>query len=213
MRELINNCIVEDNIVVGFYDEFEEDLIIPDGVIAIWDNAFAKYYGLKTVKFPNTLQEIGVKAFENCSNLRKVVLPESVINLKKGYFGNTFSECKQLVEADLSKTQIQVLYGGTFWNCKKLQMVKLPQTLIKIEQDAFWSCINLTAIEFNEGLKVIECDFKAQKHMSILNIPKSVIHIEDLSGNENINTVVLSRSQYEVFKEYLPPHSKIIFKE
>lgn len=213
MREKIGNCYIEDNVAVGFCDEFEPELVIPDGIVAIRDNAFAKYYGLVSVHFPDTLTTIGCWAFYKCSSLRKIVLPQNVQKLLGDGYVSTFQECKQLIEADLSQTQIKVLPQGTFWDCKKLQTVRLPKTLVKIEDGAFWDCTNLSSLVLNEGLKVVECDFRQNKHLSILNIPKSVIHIEDLSSCEHIKTIVLTKELHEAFCEYLPPKCKFLFKE
>ena len=214
MRERIGNCYIENNVAVDFCDELDEELVIPDGVVAIKERAFSEYYGLMSVKFPNTLKTIGGAAFNRCSSLRRVCLPESVISLDKYFpFIGTFSECKQLIEADLSQTKIKSLDDGTFLGCKKLQKVKLPASLVKIGRYTFQNCTNLTALELNEGLKIIECDFMDNKHISILNIPNSVIHIEDLSRCEHIKTIVLTKEQHEAFCEYLPPKCKFLFKE
>ena len=213
MVEKIGNCYVDNNIAVGFADEFEAELIIPDGVTALKDRAFEKYYGLANVQFSDTLITIGYRAFAKCSSLRKVVLPKNVRELSGQDYSSTFDECKQLIEVDLSQTQIKILPEGTFWNCKKLQTVKLPKTLVKIEESAFWHCTSLSSLGLNEGLKVVECDFSHNKHLEILNIPKSVIHIEDLSSCEHIKTIVLTKEQHEAFCEYLPPKCKFLFKE
>ena len=213
MAEIITNCYIENNIAVGFKDELAKELIIPEGVTEIKERAFYQYYGLINVQLPNTLITINDNAFSRCSNLRRVTLPESVTAVKSSFLGGTFSECKQLIEVDFSKTKIEVIGESMFWRCKKLQKVKLPDTIVKIERTAFRDCTNLVSLELNEGLKIIECNFEDSLHLSILNIPKSVIHIEDLSDAEHIKTIMMSKSQYEMFKEYLPSKSKIIFKE
>ena len=213
MVEKSGNCYVENNVAIGFADEFEPELVIPDGVVEIGDRAFSKYYGLVNVHFPESLTKIGYRAFAKCSSLRKVVLPKNVHTLSGDVYVSTFDECKQLIEADLSQTQIKVLSEGVFWHCKKLQTVRLPKTLVKIEASAFWECTSLSSLELNEGLKVIECDFRHNKHLAIFNIPKSVIHIEDLSQCEHIKTIVLTKEQHEAFCEYLPPKCKFLFKE
>ena len=213
MKARIGNCYVDGNVAIGFCDALEETLIIPDGIVSIQENAFSEYYGLTTVEFPNSLKNIGDAAFDRCSNLRRIFLPENVTNVESTFLGGTFSECKQLVDVDLSKTKIKNLSGSMFWKCKNLQKVKLPPSLIKIGRNVFFECTNLTSLELNEGLKIIECSFADSKRLSILNIPKSVIHIEDLSYNEHIKTIVISKEQYEAFKEYLPPKCKILFKE
>lgn len=213
MVEKIGNCYIDNNMAIGFADELEPELVIPEGVTVVRERAFEKYYGLVNVQFPDSLTAIGYRAFAKCSNLRKVVLPQNIQELSGRDYVSTFDECKQLIEADFSQTKIKVLPKGTFWNCRKLQTVKLPATLVKIEDGAFWDCTNLSSLGLNEGLKIVECDFTQNKHLSILNIPKSVIHIEDLSKCEHIKTIILTKEQHEAFCEYLPPKCKFLFKE
>ena len=69
-------------------------------------------------------------------------------------------------------------------------------------------------MELNEGLKVIEdMNLEGTKKLSILNLPKSLISIADLSHCNHIKTIVLSHSQYERFAEYLPEKAQIIYKD
>ena len=213
MKQLIGNCYILENSLIGFSNEFVEEVIIPEGITDIRERAFYEYYGLKSVVLPDTIKKIECSAFSRCSNLRKIKLPHSLIELNSSFLSGTFDECKQLIEADLSDTQITNLSDCVFNRCKKLQTVKLPRSLVKISSRAFDGCINLCSLELYEGLKILECDFEDNKNLSILNIPKSVIHIEDLSRNKYIKTIMLSEEQYENFKEYLPEKCKIIYKE
>lgn len=213
MKKLIGNCYVENNVAVGFEDEFEETLIIPEGVKEIAKSAFEDYYGMVNVIIPNSVSIIGEDAFSGCSNLRKIYLPKSVTELKSsGYYGGPFSSCSQLIEADLSQSSIKVLPKYLFSGCKKLQKIKLPNTLVKIDFAAFDECINLYQIVFNEGLKIIKTNFDDNKALTIINIPNSVIHIEDLSLNAYINTIVTSDKQLDKFREYLPSDCKFLLK-
>ena len=84
-----NNLIIRDNIVVGFYDEFIENIVIPEGVTEIANNAFRKYYGLKTISLPTTLQIIGDEAFYKCSSLEEIILTENISFIGKQAFKET----------------------------------------------------------------------------------------------------------------------------
>lgn len=215
MKKLIGNCYVDydsKNILwaLGFENEYEKELIVPNGVYVIGYQAFEKYYCLESIQLPETLKIIGADAFCKCSSLRKVSLPSSVTEIKRG----AFADCLQLVEVDLSNTKLEILPKSLFANCKKLQRVILPKTLKKIEEDCFYGCNKLTSIEFNEGLMIIENNFAYMEGLSIINLPDSVVHIEDMSSfhYDHIKTIILSAKQKEMFEPYLPEDCQIIVR-
>lgn len=61
------------------------------------------------IRFPKTVEEIGERAFENCTNLRRLWLPRS----------------------------IKRIGGKAFWGCSSLQRVFIPNTVEEIGLDAF----------------------------------------------------------------------------
>ena len=222
MKKLIGNCYVEyDNKnklwAVGFKNEYEKELIVPDGVYGIGHNAFRNYYCLESLQLPETLKVIGESAFYRCSSLRKITLPSSITEISSKSPYGTFGSCLQLVEVDLSNTKLKVLPEHLFYECKKLQKVILPKTLKKIEGDCFTWCENLTSIEFNEGLMIIEENFVHMEGLTIINLPDSVVHIEDMGGSSSclyrhVKTIILSAKQKEMFEPYLPEKCQIIVR-
>lgn len=97
-----------------------EDLVIPavvsDGekeytVKGIGDYSFLKT-GLKSVVIPNTVEEIGYAAFENCYSLKSVNIPSSVTTI----------------------------VSRAFWNCKKLESLFIPASVTSIGTEVFNYC-------------------------------------------------------------------------
>ncbi len=99
---------------------------IPDGVKKIGTSVFEDRK-IKSVTFPETLEEIGNYAFEDCNNLTELNLSQKV---------------KKLGE-------------GAFSFCGKLKTVKCGAGLREIGKDCFDECENISKVEFNEGLKTI----------------------------------------------------------
>ena len=60
-------------------DKSLTDIVIPDSVEGIGNNAFKDCSNLKSVVIPDSVTEIGESAFENCSNLESIVIPESTL--------------------------------------------------------------------------------------------------------------------------------------
>ena len=220
MKQLIGNCYVDydDNNklwAIGFENEYEKNLVIPDGVYGINYEAFKGYYCLETLSLPDSLETIGQDAFYQCSSLRKICLPSNVKKITGSVVYGAFGGCLQLVEVDLSSTKLEVLPSHLFDGCRKLQKVILPQSLKKIEKDCFIGCSNITSLEFNEGLIIIEKNFEFLKGLSVINLPDSVVHIEDMRKfyYDHIKTIVLSNQQLEMFKPYLPENAITIVRD
>ena len=57
--------------------------IVPDGVIALEDDAFLNCSSLISVTLPDSLTSIGEGAFEGCSALAAVTLPDSLMTLER----------------------------------------------------------------------------------------------------------------------------------
>ena len=199
------NCILTNQIAVGFKDVYCKTLVIPEGVISIKNGAFRDYYGLEEVIFPSTLVEIGARAFENCTNLKYISLPFEVSNLGI----DVFAGCHNLICADLLYTQIRVIPDSAFSGCKSLEGVFLPDSVERICKNAFLSCDKLTYVYTPKQLKIFECIPKS-KLLSLISIPNEVIHIEDISLYSFENTeFILSQHQFNRFYNALPASAKI----
>ena len=58
-----------------------KDLVIPNNVTTIGDNAFSCFSGLTSVTIPNSVTSIGEAAFDGCSGLTSVTIPNSVTSI------------------------------------------------------------------------------------------------------------------------------------
>ncbi len=86
--------------------EIKGDLVIPEGVDSIAENAFSKCTSLTSVTFPQTLAYIGENAFANCSKIRSVTCyspypPEAFANTFANYNGYLYMPCDYFEEYDM----------------------------------------------------------------------------------------------------------------
>lgn len=121
--------------------------VIPDGVIAIADQAFYGCKNLTGISIPNTLVTIGASAFQECSALQNVVVPDSVTQIGSGAFGFccnmtdiTIGAGVEYLDGEMlsgcdSLTEIRVAEGnrqytgdeyGVLYNKKKTELIKAP---------------------------------------------------------------------------------------
>ena len=75
------------------------NVVIPLGVIEIYERAFADCKSLQSVTIPETVTKIGEQAFANCSSLRSIIIPDNVSSVGR----NAFEGCYNLITAEVPR--------------------------------------------------------------------------------------------------------------
>ena len=112
-----------------------------EGITRIGAYAFDGCSQLTKVEIPEGVTEIGWRAFNNCGMLGGIEIPESVTTIG----GAAFSSCKSLKEVRIPSS-VTVIDERTFYNCNGLKNISLPENLERIGQEAFYSCSALEQI-------------------------------------------------------------------
>ena len=169
-----------------------KSVIINDGVVYINDFTLSFTPNLKTLVLPQTLKEfrtqdnMGIEELilpnsvtqlnqiRNCSNLKKVQMPD---NLTKFYGG--FYNCTALEEIDLSNTKISSLPNDCFSECKSLKNVILPNTINELTWQCFMYC-DLNYFVVPNGITNIQygCFFYCENLVQV-ELPSTLTYIED----------------------------------
>ena len=63
-----------------------KNIVLPEGLEVIDDNAFCGFKNLEEINLPSTLVRIGDNAFTNCSSLANVAFPEGLKEIGKSAF-------------------------------------------------------------------------------------------------------------------------------
>lgn len=117
-----------------------QTILLPKSVTSIDDNAFFSCHSLnKVVIYDNSVKTIGMAAFEYCSSLADIILPEGVTTIAR----SAFEGCSSLSRIDLPEG-VTTIGHSAFYGCEKLSSVKLPNSLTTIEGFAFSGCNGLT---------------------------------------------------------------------
>lgn len=111
------------------------DIVIPDTVTGIRDNAFVGNMTLTSVTIPETVVSIGANAFAGCANLYRAVVPGSVTAMGNG----VFSGCSSLSDLTFS-ANVGVIPDATFNGCTSLAAITIPAGAGSIGSDAFKNC-------------------------------------------------------------------------
>ena len=143
------------------------ELIIPEGVEEIAENAFADTRLCK-VTLPSTLKKIGSGAFRGCAAIDTLVLPKNLEEI--GAHALEGTKLKSIVlPAVLTRLGEQAFCGtpitsltlpagleeipdGLCAHCYELKNVKIQGSITRIGNEAFLYCYSLSSVNLPEGL-------------------------------------------------------------
>lgn len=135
----------------AFYYKSVNYLIIPASVKRIGDYACQYVVGLKAVNFHKSKVEyIGKSAFEGCTFLGSVILPNTVT-----YLGERAFRCCTSMGSITLSTSLNSIEKNTFELCSALVEIKIPEGIEKIGDSAFLNCESLRKVELPSTLKSI----------------------------------------------------------
>ena len=128
----------EDGTVSGGHPSLEGTLVLPDTAKVIAKGAFQGCSGLVSIDVPNSVTSIGANAFKGCTGLQAIIIPEGVTSIE----ANTFENCTALKTITFNK-KISFIGSGSFKNCTDLTYVVIPDAVTKVSASAFEGCTGL----------------------------------------------------------------------
>ncbi len=112
-------------------------------------------------------------AFEGCTSLTSVVIPDSVTSI--GAYA--FSFCSSLTSVTIG-SGVTCLDNGTFYYCTSLTDVVIPDSVTSIEYYVFYGCSSLTSVVIPDSVTRIGVDtFNDCSSLTSVAIPDSVTSI------------------------------------
>ncbi len=151
-----------------------KSVTIPASVKEIQQYAFCDCKALEQVNFSEGLQRIGRNAFYNCTALKSITIPGSIREISM----LAFSCCESLEQINLPEGLTKI---GTsiFRGCCSLVTVKIPSSVEELGQRVFSECESLEQVNLPANLKKISssafygCNFKA------VTIPATIQEIDE----------------------------------
>ena len=127
---------------------YEGEVVIKEGTEYIEDYAFYNVQNITSVKFPDSLKELGNSAFSNCVNLKRIDFGKGLTHIGGSYGTSVFSYCTGI------------------------KNIHIPSTIRLIGASAFSNC-QLDTITLDEGVEVIDSNAFAGCHIKEITLPKS----------------------------------------
>ena len=120
------------------YRSKETSYIIPNSVTNIGDRAFSDCSSLISINIPNSVTNIGNSTFSCCKSLTNINIPNSVTNI-----GNSvFYDCSSLTNINIPDSVTNIGDSAFSW-CESLTNINIPDSVTNIGKSAFWRCENI----------------------------------------------------------------------
>ncbi len=170
------NAIIESNtniLVVGCLNS-----IIPTNIISIGESAFDGCSGLSSINIPNSVKFIEKGAF-TWSGLKSIDLPNSIEQI--GEFA--FQSCNSMISVTIPESVIKI-DEVAFSGCDSLKSVTIYGNEVYLDKWAFASCPQLTDVYFHSPYKLSigEEVFEYCSHEIVLHVQPSLV---DSYKNDN----------------------------
>ncbi|MDY3250057.1 MAG: leucine-rich repeat domain-containing protein [Candidatus Choladocola sp.] len=155
------------------------EIVIPDTidgvkVTSIGDRAFEYCTGLTSITIPNSVISIGNRAFFERTGLTSITIPNSVTSI-----GNqAFYGCTGLTSITIPNS-VTSIGNQVFYGCTDLTSITIPNGVTSIGNQVFYGCTSLTSITIpNSVTSIGNQAFYECTSLTSIEIPSNVTSIE-----------------------------------
>ena len=153
---------------------------VKEGTRIICDSAFQFCSSMNSVVIPDGVTFIGNYAFMGCFSLRSVVIPDSVTSI--GDYA--FEYCSALNDIVIPDA-VTSIGDWAFDGCSSLRSVVIPDSVTSIGDYAFLNCSSLTGIVIPSSVTSIgDYAFEGCSALTSIVIPNGVTSIGEFAFNE-----------------------------
>ena len=173
------------------YNGGAETVVIPDtidgkSVTSIGRRAFEGCTNLKSITIPNSVTEMGRRAFSGCSSLIGIAIPDNVTEIGK----YAFDGCKSLTSITIPDG-VTSIGDGAFYNCSSLTEIKVAS-----ENSNY---VSVNGVLYNKDKTTIIC-YPAGKKGNNYKIPDGVTKVDSSAfiGCSSLTSITIPNGVTEI---------------
>ena len=145
--------------------------VIPNSVTDIGGRAFFYCSSLTGITIPNSVTNIGDDAFYYCSSLTgTLTIPNSVANIGM----EAFLGCYGLTSITIPNS-VTSIGNYAFYDCKGLTEITIGNGITEIGNGAFHGCTDLTSVYYNAQNPITSDEYLFSKYSATLYVPKGAV--------------------------------------
>lgn len=170
----LSNCTGLESLIIPFLGVGPDDYY--SGNLEYLFGYKNRYNNLKEIILTKTIK-LGKNAFNNCSNLKNVKLPDGLLSIGKYAFYNCIN-----IENIVIPKSVTKLDDYSFFGCSKLKEIILPNVTI-IGDSVFSNCINLKKLEILSDKVSFGMDLFSGCTLDTLKCPYPSYYVRSMSSN------------------------------
>ena len=158
----------------------------------IADNAFNGCSQVTSIEIPDSVTTIGQGAFNGCNKLSSFVIPNSVISIGEW----AFTECTALSSVTIGNS-VTTIPVNAFYKCAALSSVTIGNSVANIEKNAFRECASLESIVIPDSVTTMsDYVFRDCTSLKSIVIPDSVTAIgqEVFAGCTHLESAIIGNN-------------------
>ena len=187
-----NDNSFDENILSNKYEDGQGFIVFDAPITCIGGWAFDDCTSLTSITIPDSVTMIGQVAFQNCISLTSITIPDSVTKIDTAVFEN----CTSLTSITIPNS-VTSIGQSAFENCTSLTSITIPNSVTMIESETFRGCVGLEGVIIPDSVGYIgERAFSGCISLASITLPNRLtsIHFGAFSGCTSLTSITIPDS-------------------
>ncbi len=173
---------------ISFLNTNIESVVIPEGVTAINDGAFADCAKLTGITFPTSLVSVGANAFKNCAGLTTVTIPLNLSSIGNGAFAGCANIENFLVETGNTTFMSD---KGVLYNNMNKYLISYPAASAMTSYSVPYGAVRIAPGAVRGAKNLESFDTLAAEDLTVINeyAFADCLKLKSIKFHENFRTI------------------------